>query len=541
MPDLILLNGQIWSQDLAMPAATAVAIRDGRFLAVGSDDDIRSLRTSRSMVINLDGHRVLPGLTDAHFHFRGWAMSRTRLRLAGLPSLAAVVDAVAAAAEDTQPAQWVRGQGWNETNWPEQRFPTRHDLDAVAADVPVYLLRSDLHLAVANSAVLRLAGIDAATPDPPAGVIDRDAAGQPTGVLRDEAMKRVDAVIPRSTEAEVDAAMRDAIAEMHRLGLTGVHDFRSTGVTEGQTAWATWQRLWARGELNLRVWSHIAGDALDGAIDLGLRTGFGDDRLRMGGIKLFADGSLGARTAWMLEPYRDGGAGLPVVPMDVIADKVERAHEAGISVAIHAIGDRAIRELLDVFSEVLPRARASAATQPSAPHRIEHVQHSHPEDLRRLGELDLVASVQPIHMEDDIGLVERAIGEQRARWTYAFRTLLEGGAVLALGSDCPVASPNPFEGIHAAVTRQRLNDQPAGGWHPEQRLTVAEAVAGYTAGPAYATGLSDRLGSITPGKLADLVVLDRDIFAVPPAEIAGTRPVMTIFDGVIVHDAGKLA
>ena len=538
MPDLILFNGQLWTQEPTIPAASAVAMRGGRFLAIGSDDDILRLRTSRTQLIDLGGRRVLPGLTDAHFHFRGWAMSRQRLRLAGLPSLAAVIEAVAGAAHSAQPGQWIRGQGWNEAHWPEQRFPTRHDLDAVAGDAPVYLLRSDLHLAVANSAVLRLAGITAATPDPPAGVIDRDATGQPTGVLRDEAMKLVDAVIPRSTEAAVDAAMRDAVAEMHRLGLTGVHDFRSTGISEGQTAWATWQRLWARGELNLRVWSHIAGDALDGAIDLGLRTGFGDDRLRMGGIKLFSDGSLGARTAWMLEPYRDGGAGLPIVPMDEIARKVERAHRAGISVAIHAIGDRAVRELLDVFTEVLPRARASTSTQPLAPHRIEHVQHSHPEDLRRLGELGLVASVQAIHMEDDIGLVERAIGQERARWTYAFRTLIEGGAVLALGSDCPVASPNPFEGIHAAVTRQRLNGEPAGGWQPEQRLTVAEAVAGYTAGPAYATGLSDRLGSITPGKLADLVVLDRDIFAVPPAEIAQTQAVMTVFDGQIVYTAG---
>ncbi|MEZ4768796.1 MAG: amidohydrolase [Caldilineales bacterium] len=540
MPDLILFNGNIWTQDPATPSATAVAIRAGRFLAAGGDEEIRALRTSRTQQIDLGGRRVLPGLTDAHFHFRGWAMGRKRLRLAGMASLAAVVEAVAAAAQGVRPGQWIRGQGWNETNWPEARFPTRHDLDAVAPDTPVYLLRSDLHLAVANSAVLRLAGIDAATPDPTAGVIDRDAAGQPTGVLRDEAMKLVDAVIPHATAPEVDAAMRDAIAAAHRLGLTGIHDFRSTGISEGQTAWATWQRLWSRDQLNLRVWSHIAGDALDAAVDLGLRTGFGDDRLRMGGIKLFADGSLGARTAWMLEPYRDGGSGLPVVPMDEIADKVERAHAAGISSAIHAIGDRAIRELLDVFSEVLPRARASAGAQPLAPHRIEHVQHSHPEDLRRLGELGLVASVQPIHMEDDIGLVERAIGDERARWTYAFRTLLDTGAVLALGSDCPVASPNPFEGIHAAVARRRLNGQPAGGWQPEQRLTVAEAVAGYTSGPAYATGLSDRQGSIAPGKLADLVVLDRDIFAVPPADIAATQAVLTVFDGKIVHNTGDI-
>ena len=413
MPDLILFNGLLWTQDPATPDATALAIRSGRFLAVGSDDDIRALRTSRTRLIDLGGRRVLPGLTDAHFHFRGWAMSRRRLRLAGMPSLVAVTDAVAVAAQTAQPGQWIRGQGWNETNWPERRFPTRHDLDAAAPDSPVYLVRSDLHLAVANSAVLRLAGITAATPDPPAGVIDRDAAGQPTGVLRDEAMKLVDAVIPHASEAEVDAAMRDAIAEAHRLGLTGIHDFRSTGIAEGQTAWATWQRLWTRGELNLRVWSHIAGDALDGAIDLGLRTGFGDDRLRIGGLKLFSDGSLGAHTAWMLEPYRDGGVGLPIVPMDEIADKLERAHAAGISVAIHAIGDRAVRELLDVFTEVLPRARAATGTQPLAPHRIEHVQHSHPEDLRAAGR----AGVGRLGAGDPHGRRHRAGGAGHRRGT----------------------------------------------------------------------------------------------------------------------------
>lgn len=540
MPDLILHNGHLWTQDARFPDATAVAVRTGRFLAVGNDAEILALAGPRTQVIDLGGRRTLPGLTDAHFHFRNWALSRRRLRLAGLPSLAAVVDAVAAAAATTGRDAWIRGQGWNETNWPEQRFPTRHDLDAAAADRPVYLLRSDLHLAVANSALLRLAGITSTTPDPPAGVIDRDATRQPTGVLRDEAMKLVDAVIARETDDEIDSAMRAAMAEAHRLGLTGVHDFRSTGISEGQLGWATWQRLWARGQLNLRVLSHISGEALDAAIDLGLRTGFGDDRLRLGALKLFSDGSLGARTAWMLEPYRDGGAGLPIVPMHEIADKVERAHAAGIAVAIHAIGDRANRELLDVFSEVLPRARQTTHVQPLAPHRIEHVQHSHPDDLRRLGELGLVASVQPIHMEDDIGLVERAIGEERARWTYALRTLMEGGAVLALGSDCPVASPNPFEGIHAAVTRQRLDGYPDGGWQPGQRLTVAEAVAGYTSGAAHAAGLADRLGGISPGKLADLVVLDRDIFAAPPAEIARTEAALTLFDGQIVHNAGGL-
>ncbi len=541
MADLIFFNGKLWTQDPRFPDATAVAVQAGRILAVGSDAEILPLAGARTQVIDAGGRRVLPGLTDAHFHFQGWALSRRELPLAGLPSLQAVQQALRQRAGQTPPggSRWIKGQGWNESGWPEARLLTRHDLDAAAPNHPVMLWRSDLHLATANSLALRLAGITAATHDPEAGVIDRDAAGQPTGVLRDKAMDLVDAVMPRPGDAEIDAAMRDAIAEAHRLGLTGIHDFRIGDASESRGAFHAWQRLHAAGALTLRVWMTIGGDLLDEAIRLGVRSGFGDDRLRIGAVKYFADGSLGAATAWMLEPYADGGLGLPVTPMAALAGAIQRGAAAGLPVAIHAIGDRAVRELLDVFSEVLPKLTIdnSQLTIDNSPfpHRIEHVQHSTREDLLRLGSLGLVASVQPIHMVDDLALVEQALGD-RTRWSYAWRTLLDSGAVLALGSDCPVASPNPFWGIHAAVTRQRRDGTPAGGWHPEQRLTVAEAVAGYTLGPAYASGQLAAQGSITPGKLADLVVLDRDIFAVSPGEIADIRPVMTIFDGDVVYD-----
>lgn len=562
MADLLLVNGNLWTQDEGLPNASAVAMQAGRIAAMGSDGDILPLAGPRTQVIDLGGRRVLPGLTDAHFHFQGWALSRRELPLAGLPSLPAVQEAVRQRAAQIPPggSQWIKGQGWNEGSWPEARLLTRHDLDAAAPDHPVMLWRSDLHLATANTLALRLAGIDASTPDPEAGLIDRDAAGQPTGILRDKAMDLVDAVMPRPGSAEIDAAMRDAIAEAHRLGLTGIHDFRIGDASESRGAFHAWQRLHAAGDLKLRVWMMIGGELLDEAIRLGVRSGFGDDRLRIGAVKYFADGSLGARTAWLLEPYADGGLGLPVTPMAELAGAIQRGAAAGLPVAIHAIGDRAVRELLDVFSEVLPRVARSEtghSRKPQLtidnsqltidnsriPHRIEHVQHSHPDDLRRLGALGLVASVQPIHQVDDMALVERALGSSaapesdgRTRWSYAWRTLLDSGAVLALGSDCPVASPNPFWGIHAAVTRQRRDGSPAGGWHPEQRLSVAEAIAGYTLGPAYASGQLAAQGSITPGKLADLVVLERDIITVPPAEIADIRPVMTIFDGEVVFD-----
>jgi len=346
-------------------------------------------------------------------------------------------------------------------------------------------------------------------------------------VLRDHAIGLVQAVMPQPSTAEVDAAMLAAMSEAHRLGLTGVHDFRIGDAGESRNAWRTWQRLHAAGRLRLRVWMMLDGALLDEAIALGLHSGFGDDWLRVGGVKYFADGSLGARTAWMLEPYRDGGVGLPLTPMAELADAIRRADAAGLTVGIHAIGDRAIRELLEVFGEVLP---AGASRGGALPHRIEHVQHSTPQDLARLGRLGLAASMQPLHMADDLALVEQTLGP-RGAWSYAWRAVLAGGAALAFGSDCPVASPNPFLGIHAAVTRQRADGSPPGGWYAQQRLSVAEAVAAYTAGPAQITGQWARQGSLSPGKLADLIVLDRDIFAIPPSEIPGTQVVMTVAAG----------
>jgi hypothetical protein len=307
---------------------------------------------------------------------------------------------------------------------------------------------------------------------------------------------------------------------------------RLMGGADGPPAFAAYQRLRTAGALTLRLWMMLPVERLSEAIALGLRTGFGDDCLQVGGIKLFTDGATGPRTAWMLEPFEDAGSGMPLMPMSEVADIVARADQAGISTTIHAIGDRAIRELLDVFTEVLPRQQEHP--RPLAPHRIEHVQHGHPADLKRLAPLGLVASVQPLHITDDLVMMEQAVGS-RARWAYAFRSLLDAGTRLALGSDCPVASPNPLWGIHAAVTRQRRDGTPPGGWHSEQALSVTEAVWGYTMGPAYAAGRTHRQGSLTPGKLADLVVLDRDIFAIPPADISDTRVEMTVSGGQIVY------
>lgn len=539
MPNLILCHSRLLTEDSDLPQATAVAIGDGRSLPVRDDAEIRALACPHTWVVDLGGRLALPGLTDAHFHYYDWALGLRRLPLAEADSLADLQRRLTRRVREIPPGQWILGQGWNESRWPEPRMPVRADLDAVAPDHPVILWRNDLHLAVVNSLALQEAGITADTPDPPEGVIGRDGAGRPSGILRELAINLITDVIPPPTEDETVDAMREGFGILHRLGLTGVHDYRIMGGADGAPAFRAYQRLQAAGELALRIWMHIPGERLDEAIALGLRTGMGDDCLRVGHVKLFSDGGQGARTAWMLEPYEDtGDSGMPLTPMTEIARAVERADRAGLAVAIHAIGDRANRELIGVFEQVLGSARDANTAPPVALHRIEHLQMIRPDDVARLARLDVVGSVQPIHCPDDIPMVERSVGP-RGRFAYPFRDMLEAGVRMAFGSDCPVASPNPMFGIHAAVTRQARDGTPPGGWYPEQRLTVAEAVWGFTMGTALVTGREADLGTITPGKLADLVVLDRDIFALEqaaPMDIAQTQVVMTIFDGRIVHE-----
>jgi len=538
MPNMILYNGKIHTQDSNFPWVTALAIRKSHILAVGTDDDIRALAGSNTRCIDLGGRRVVPGLTDAHFHYWDWAISRRWLNLADAVSLPDVLKRVAQVASRTPPRGWILGRGWNEVAWSSQDMPDRKELDKVAPNHPVILWRYDMHLAAVNSAALKKAGITAATAQPTRGIIDHDATGQPSGVLRELAINLVSDLIPLPSEDKAVQAMLEGFGVLHQLGLTGIHDFRIMGGAEGPPAFRAWQRLQEAGELTMRVWMNLAGEQMSEAVYLGIRTGFGD-RLRIGHVKLFADGGQGARTAWMIEPYEDGGSGMPLVPPAELAEKITLAHSAGLAVAVHAIGDRANRELLNVFEQVLGAAKDgqadSSSAEPAAPHRIEHVQVIHTSDVARIAYLNLVASVQPIHVSDDYPMIDASVGS-RGRFGYPFRDMIDAGVTLAMGSDCPVADPNPLWGIHAAVTRQRRDGDPEGGWFPAQRLTVAEALWGFTMGPARACGQEAILGSLTPGKLADLVVLDRDIFSIEPMEIAEARVWMTVFDGQVVFE-----
>ena len=534
MPNLILFNGKLHTQDENYLEATAIALRDGQILSVGNDKEIRALAGEKTEKIDLQGKRVLPGFTDSHIHFYEWALLLRGVALEDTKSLAEVQKCVLDAAKRQEAGTWIVGQGWNQDIWDNPITPTKAVLDEISPENPVILWRKDLHLALVNSAALKLAKIDAKTPDPDMGIIQRDNNGEPNGLLNELAINLVRNVMPTPPNDVVDKAMQKTMRRLHKLGITGIHDFRIMGGEGGSHALRAFQRLRRANQLKLRTLVMLPGEFVDEAAKIGLESGFGDAFLRIGGIKLFSDGALGPRTAWMLENFEDGAhTGMPLTPMSEIAEKINVAEKAGIGTAIHAIGDRAIRELLDVYTEVLGENKGNAAR---TKHRMEHVQHSHPDDLGRLASLGLVASVQPLHLTEDMYMVDKSLGK-RGRWAYAFRDLLDTGTTLAFGSDCPVVSPNPFLGIQAAVTRQRADGTPSEGWYPSQRLTVAESVFAYTMGAAIAAGTENMQGSLSPGKVADLVVLGDDIFEIPPLEIGKTKVKMTVFNGEIVYQA----
>jgi predicted amidohydrolase YtcJ len=523
LADKLLINGQIHTGDEGRPHVPALAIAGERILAVGDSASLYDLLTPGGEEIDLQGRCVLPGLSDSHIHFTTYALGLRELDLSEAASLDEMLAQVTERARETPEGAWVVGRRWDQERWPDRRFPTAADLDQVAPEHPVVLKAKSGHALVANSRALRLAGIGADTPDPPAGRIGRAASGQPNGLLFEEsAIELVVSFIPRPDQEETDNALRRAFPNAWRVGLTAIHD------VDGTRAFAAYQRLHAQGELGLRVIKYLPARALDCALEVGLQRGLGDDWLRVSGIKVFADGALGSRTAAMLAPYvgEPGNVGVLTIDEVGLRELARKAAAGGLPLAVHAIGDRANRLVLDVLADEGSDLR----------HRIEHVQLLHPDDVDRLAALGVVASMQPIHATQDCEMADRYWGT-RCATAYAWRDLSEAGAVLAFGSDCPVEDLNPFLGIHAAVTRRRVDGFPGPeGWYPEQRLTVGEAVRAYTQGAAYAAGMEDQLGSLTPGKLADLAVLDRDIFTCDPTAIAGTQVLATMIGGKFVWE-----
>jgi predicted amidohydrolase YtcJ len=533
-------NARIYTQNPAQPWAEALALQGDTLTAVGSNAAILAQTDADTLTVDLGGRLILPGLCDAHIHMYDWSLNLNRPDLAAAQSHAEMTARIGAYAASLSPEQWVVCQGWNESWWGETDFPTAADLDAVTRPgQPAIAYRSDLHIAVVNTAALQRAAITPSTPNPPGGLIDHTPAGQPTGVLRELAIGLVAQHIPPPTLAELRRDLLAAQATLHRLGITAVHDQRMKDGNEGPLTLRSFAQLHEAGELTLHVNCNVAAHQLPTLAALGLQSGFGNDHLRLGHVKVFSDGSLGSRTAWMLAPFTPQAPGEPanygvnVTPPDQMAAEFAEAVRLGFPVSVHAIGDRANRVVLDLLEALPP-------TLPPLPipHRIEHVQILDPSDIVRLARLNATASVQPIHLVDDRALSDRALGE-RARHAYSFASLAAAGVRLVMGSDAPVADPNPFRGILAAVAR-RAPGQSA--WYPAECLSLADTVRAYTLAAAVAGGWQDRIGALMPGKSADFIVLDRNLFelAADPQQveaIADTQVLLTVVDGLpVYHD-----
>lgn len=533
--DLLLLNGKVWTGQPDGATAgkirevEAVACQGGRIVAIGKTAELRRLAGRQTRVIDLAGRRVLPGFNDAHVHFADGGQGLASVQLRDAPSAAEFRDRIARFAASMTPGRWMLNGNWDHENWSPARLPTRQLIDAVTSRNPVFLNRLDGHMALANSLALRLAGITRETADPPGGMIVRDERGEPTGILKDAAMSLVYRAIPDPSPQELSEALRAALRYAAANGVTSVQDMSAAA-----PVLAAYQRLLETDELTVRVYAHQPLASWENLARLGIRAPFGNERLRIGGLKGFADGALGSTTALFFEPYQDDRAtsGLPsdeMIPEDRLLRNVAGADQAGLQVAIHAIGDRANQIVLGMFAEVARRHGARERR-----FRIEHAQHLRPEEVRAFAAQRVVASMQPYHLIDDGRWAENRIGPVRARGSYAFRSLLDAGATLAFGSDWFVAPMEPLLGIYAAVTRQTLDGKRPEGWIPAEKISVTEAVRAFTAGSAYAEFEEKRKGTIGVGMLADLVVLSDDIFTIDPPRIRQTRVEMTIFNGRVV-------
>ncbi|GAC1698339.1 MAG: amidohydrolase [Candidatus Limnocylindrales bacterium] len=494
---------------------------DGRVSAVGRLDALRR-SSAGAEPVDLAGGLMTAGWIDTHVHFMWWAIQMGQIDLRDAPTIEAALAAIATHARGIPAGAWLQGGRFDKNRW--GRWPTAAELDRVTAGRPAALRSRDGHSRWLNTAALRAAGIDAATVSPAGGEILRDEQGVATGILKENANWLADAVVPSPDDDEAFTAVARGQREAHRRGIVGIEDLESS------VAFRAFGRQHERGELALRVAMGIPSSGLDAAIALGIRTGLGDDWLRIGHLKIFTDGALGSQTAALEEPYAGSAdRGLLTIDPALRDQMVERAAAAGIAVAIHAIGDRAVRVALDAIEP-------TRAAHPKLRQRVEHVQLVRAADLQRFGALGIIPSMQPIHATSDRDLVDRYWGPDRARRSYPWRTLAAAGATLAFGSDAPVEPIDPLLGIHAAVDRRRPTDPDR--WQPQESLSLDAAIAGYTSGAAYATGREREAGTLAVGMRADATVVDRDLAALPPGEWADAKVRATIVDGVVRHADG---
>jgi predicted amidohydrolase YtcJ len=551
--DLVLLDGKIWTGEPVAPRgvkataakfAQAVAILDGRIAAVGTDDEIRPYIASNTQVIDLGGRVAMPGFIDAHVHFLSGSFQLLQVNLKHTHDEAEFTRMIGEKAKTLPKGRWMQGGNWDEEAWRDAKLPTRWMIDPVTRDNPVFMSRYDGHAALANSLALKLAGVTKDTPDPEGGVIVRDPkTGEPTGVLKDAAEDLVARVIPNPSDQEVIEALRAGLKQAARLGVTTVDDM-ALGDNTPNGDFTGEIRLLRRAEregwLTCRFYEITPIEQWKRLADAGISHNFGDEWIQMGAVKGFADGSIGSRTAWMFEHYSDDpkNFGLPMAIMDPpskMEAAVRGADAAGIQPCIHAIGTRANAEMLKIYQEVEKENHRAAGGAASPRFRIEHAQHLRQQDFAEFAKLGVIASMQPYHAIDDGRWVEKRIGPERARWSYAWRSMLDAGALLAFGTDWPVAPLNPLLGVYAAVTRETLDGKNPGGWIPQEKITLEEALRAYTYGSAYASFQEKDKGTLAPGKLGDIVVLSDDLFAIPPDKIKDTHVVLTVVGGRIVH------
>ncbi len=533
--DLILIKARVWTGTAALPWAQAVAVSENLIVEVGSETEVLKLRGTKTTVLELPGHLVVPGFIDNHTHFLDGGFQLMSIDLRPARSEAEFSDRIRRYAEALPTGKWITGGDWDHEAWPGAKLPTKALLDPFTPHRPVFVSRLDGHMALANSLALQLAAISKATADPPGGTIVRTADGEPTGILKDAAMNLVYRKIPDASSKERDAALQAAMREAARYGVTSIQDI---------TSWSAFESYWkARVEnrLTVRVAARTPLSQRQRQVAWIKKNGAGDDWLRLTGFKAFMDGSLGSATAYFFEPYNDDPktAGLlaaDAIPEDKIRQRMLAADKAGLQLSIHAIGDRANEVLLGLFEEVAkingPRDRRF---------RIEHAQHLRREDIARFASLGVIPSMQPYHCIDDGRWAEKRIGPERIKTTYPFRSLLDSGARLTFGSDWTVAPINPLLGVYAAVTRRTLDGRNPEGWIPQEKITVEEAMNCYTLRNAFASFAERKTGSIEAGKLADLVVLDRDIFAIPPVQIPQARVLYTIVGGKVIYRSVPVA
>lgn len=527
--DIIFINGKIWTVDKSKPEVEAVAVYNGNIIAVGSSKEIQKYTGKSTKVVDLKKKRMLPGFIDNHTHFMSGGFQLQSVDLRNAKDEMEFADIIKKRAEKS-PAKWITGGDWDHDLWESGDLPTKEMIDAYTPNTPVLVNRYDGHMALANSVALRLAGITKDSPDPPGGTIVRDSkTGEPTGLLKDEAMSPIYNIIPAPTDEDMLHAARLALSEARKLGVTSIQDM---SYSNGERDIKTYNELKRRGELTARMnsvgyisnWKNISQS--------GVQAPFGDNMVRIGFLKAFIDGSLGSSTALFFEKFlNEDTYGLP---MDVVLDgRLERwatsADSARLQLRIHAIGDSANSLLLDMFERIIKKN-----PKWDRRFRIEHAQHIHPKDFKRFADLGVIASVQPYHAIDDGRWAIKRIGDERCKTTYPFRSFLDSGVRMTFGSDWTVAPLNPLLGVYAAVTRRTIDGANPNGWYPEQKISVKEAIECYTINNAYAAFEEHEKGSITVGKLADFVVLSDDILAIDPVKIENVHVEMTVLGGKII-------